>query len=1133
MFRAFLLAALFFCPFVPSRPASAQDPNDPAVLWSQATLYRDEWGVPHIFADNLRAMAFAFGYAQADDHLDTMLLAYRAANGRMAEVYGEAYAGADEFALMMGHGDLARQAYASADFATRDLCEGFALGVNHWLVLNAADAPEWAEGVQPTDVLAFMHYYLMSQAPFDYDKMARRPMGTASGNAWAVSPSHSTTDEAMLVINPHTAYNDVFQWYEAHLIVAGVNMTGATLFGLPVLLVGHNRHLGWALTPNQADFADVFVESKPTMRREPNSVMDLRQASETLYTMKTIAESRPYYVRTAAGFEERRVLRQLSAYGPVVAHWSGRPLAYRVGGYGEFGAIRQLLAMAESESLEAFQAALTMHQLPCFHVVYADKEGNLFYLYNAKVGQKQSFPRAQPQNPLANSEVSPWDAPVSAVDSSFQWGEIIPPAYLPFQANPVSGFIQACGSPPWRASGDTPDWNVEGLQWLARDEDSYRARRVRQLLGQGPRSFEDMQAMIFDPLAPFAVDVVPYLLKLAEEMPELIDSGHPDMPAALDALRDWNHVADESSIAMTIFNAWWLTFKEQCPVPLRSDADAYRVLQEDHPALKEFALRALSEAVTRVRNSFQTINVPWGEVHSVSRGQSSVPMSGGAAGEPILVTGQAAFEGDRWPVNYGYGFAMAVKFSTTPESMSIVPFGTSERADSRHFRDQLELFADRRMKPVHFSEESVERAATKAWGSRIVFRPADGAAAVRIRAQQPVHARVESADEHDGAIPPAFAAFTRLIAPVVEPNNAAAEVIVEFTIAESLCAQGNLGELAIYSYHESAGWMPLGEQRLDLATRTFTGRLDGTSHTAVLGPARLRRSPVMLAAETSAPPIAPRPIVPLPRGYTPLHDRPQEPSGEIEVSSAPMETSAPVDAIATPQPTPAPAALAPVQEAPSTAPTWVASNPLPQSDVPTTAESAVAPSPTATEERTEVASAAPEPEKKARVRWSSAPLSELVDKRYKPRHTLFLVPDNALASPMQIGTNFALRPPVPGALFHVKTEKTIRAQVQVLSDPPAPLPGGLAAFTRIFSIEYESMLVPGRVAVSMQVQAGVCASENIQKLQLYTYDLDHGWQPVTNADIDPAARSFSALDFAIRAYAVLGPAELLVRSPSG
>ena len=227
--RALLLcAALVVWAFLPFG-ASAQFSNDPDVLWEQATLYRDEWGVPHVYANNARAMAFALGYAQAEDHMEAMSIAYRVVKGRASELFGEGYVASDEMALRMGHDDLARAAYASADSLTRDLCEGFALGANSWLIENSADKPDWVEPVSPPDILALMHAYLMSMAPLDLPGAWKRPRGTPSANAWAVGPKMSDTGEATLVINPHENYNDVFRWYEVHLATHDVNVAGATL----------------------------------------------------------------------------------------------------------------------------------------------------------------------------------------------------------------------------------------------------------------------------------------------------------------------------------------------------------------------------------------------------------------------------------------------------------------------------------------------------------------------------------------------------------------------------------------------------------------------------------------------------------------------------------------------------------------------------------------------------------------------------------------------------------------------------------------------------------------------------------------------------------------------------------------
>jgi hypothetical protein len=418
----------------------------------------------------------------------------------------------------------------------------------------------------------------------------------------------------------------------------------------------------------------------------------------------------------------------------------------------------------------------------------------------------------------------------------------------------------------------------------------------------------------------------------------------------------------------------------------------------------------------------------------------------------------------------------------------------------------------------------------------MTFRPGDGAATVNVRAQYPVEARVAASTAVDGAIPPSFAEFSHIVTPEIQPAEVLAEILVEFTIPEALCARNNLNELRIFGYDTLNGWAPLAEQRLDWESRTFIGRLYGAQRVAVLGPERLRRAPVMLAsAGTLSTPtrIVPSPIVPVPRGYTPIRERVDEnaaakndetASPEVTPEPAAEQPPASLDMLAGRTPAePAQPAERPRQIFEPSAPRGTpapAAEPAPPAQV-----AAATPTPAPEPQKPEA------PKKKSGVQWSSAPLSELVDQRYKPRNTLFLVPENALASPMVIGTSFDLRPPVPGALFHVITEKTVRAQVQVLNTPPAPLPPGLAAFTPIFSIEYESRAVPGTAAVSLEVQAGICAPGNVEELRLYTHDFDYGWVTVENQKCDTAAQSFSALDFPIRTYAVLGPAEHQLRPP--
>src|SRR5258708_7726084 len=57
-------------------------------LSEKFTIYRDNYGVPHIVGETEEATFFGYGYAQAEDHLERMMLQYRDAQGRLSEVLG-------------------------------------------------------------------------------------------------------------------------------------------------------------------------------------------------------------------------------------------------------------------------------------------------------------------------------------------------------------------------------------------------------------------------------------------------------------------------------------------------------------------------------------------------------------------------------------------------------------------------------------------------------------------------------------------------------------------------------------------------------------------------------------------------------------------------------------------------------------------------------------------------------------------------------------------------------------------------------------------------------------------------------------------------------------------------------------
>ncbi len=852
--RVALLAVLL----APSALCAAQDvdpADDPGWLWNEAVLYRDEWGVPHIFADNTRAMAFAFGYAQAQDHLEPMLMAYRFAQGRAAEVLGPEVEEVDRLAIRLNHAGLAYEAYNNADPVTRDLCEGFALGVNTWITEHPDMTPTWADGVHPADVLALLHRYLVSQAPFDYPDAMHLLPATPSANAWAVGPALSQSREPMLAINPHANYDSPFQWYEAQVSTRDINMYGATLFGLPVILQGHNGTLGWALAPNNPDIADIYVEqAQATPEGDPNSFVDTVRNPPPVGIQYTDEESRRFFVSGPNGFTEMSETRRMTSRGPVVAEAEGHPLTWRVGGFKNVGALRQLFDMGLAQDLDAFRRALDRQQLSTFHVVYADAAGNIFYHYNALTGM-----RPDPQLVTGDQSLSITDfytEPVSTLGNRYEWGAMLTPDTMPWLLNPESGYVQACGTPPWLATSpsalDPEAWPA----WLVRDEDSYRAKRVRHLFSIGPRSFEDMQAMLFDTVSPLAAEAVPYLLAVADENPAIVDAAHPDLHVMLDILSEWNFLADPGSAAMTAFHVWWSVLRLDEDGQPYSNETLHHFMFENEPWFQEHVLDAASQAAQLLRNEYQNIEIPWGDVHVIARGDREYPLAGGLSGDPVFYAGDRLFDGGKWRVNEGYGFAMVVRFGEATEAVSLAPFGTSEDPGSPHYDDQLALMLDRRFKVVHFTRDEVERNAQSAVGQRLLMRPRHQTGTVFLAADGPMAAELRESAAPPATLPDGLAAFSTYLEPVANEVPAGFTAEFDVHIDDTVCDADDFESLYLYGYHPVDGWRMLDNQSLDADRRSLAAAMGRCEVVAVLGPEKMLRADPALVRPANAPRVA-------------------------------------------------------------------------------------------------------------------------------------------------------------------------------------------------------------------------------------------------------------------------------------
>src|ERR1700730_7650799 len=110
-----------------------------------ATIYRDEYGIPHVFAPTLEGASFAIGYAQAEDRLEEVLKNYRRANGTMAEVFGPDSYRSDLIQRMWRHSDISREKYNEVSPKMRAGIEAYIDGIKLFMHEHPDQVPSWAQ----------------------------------------------------------------------------------------------------------------------------------------------------------------------------------------------------------------------------------------------------------------------------------------------------------------------------------------------------------------------------------------------------------------------------------------------------------------------------------------------------------------------------------------------------------------------------------------------------------------------------------------------------------------------------------------------------------------------------------------------------------------------------------------------------------------------------------------------------------------------------------------------------------------------------------------------------------------------------------------------------------------------------
>jgi penicillin amidase len=109
--------------------------------------------------------------------------------------------------------------------------------------------------------------------------------GGSGSNNWAIAPTRTKTGRPILANDPHLDASLPSHWYLVATRTPGHAVAGASLVGGPVVLAGHNGHIGWGLTAGLIDNTDLFVEEVDAQRQQVrfgSGWQDCRVIEETI-----------------------------------------------------------------------------------------------------------------------------------------------------------------------------------------------------------------------------------------------------------------------------------------------------------------------------------------------------------------------------------------------------------------------------------------------------------------------------------------------------------------------------------------------------------------------------------------------------------------------------------------------------------------------------------------------------------------------------------------------------------------------------------------------------------------------------------------------------------------------------------
>lgn len=555
---------------------------------NQTDVYRDDNGIAYIHSANSSDAAFAMGYVHAQERLFQMDIFRRAGLGRLSEVMGEKTIKVDKLFRTLGFLESARQNFNNLSSESKSLLKNYCEGINlyiknspdklgvefnilgyrpelwkpvHCLLISKLLAWElnmsWRTDIIFTNLVKKLGKEKAIQilpefsenAPYiinenitddsrenvsadgilEADKLFREITGLQGShigsNNWVVNGMRSFSGKPMIANDPHLSFSVPGKWYVASVNSPEWKADGFTIPGLPLIVIGKNQNIAWAVTNVMADDSDFYYEHLDSTGQyyyENNILKKLTIIKDTI----KIKNRKPlvHKIKIAG---TRRIVN--AVHDKLYRYHKQKVISFRWTALESGNEFESFLQINKAADWNDFRNALSKFTAPGQNFIYADASGNIGYICAAKL-------------PVRNNNSPTFITEISSQENN--WQGFVPYEEMPFLYNPVENFIATANN---KTKYDFP-YHISNF-W----EPTSRIERIRELINSRSKlTKEDFKSFQNDYFSYYAKNVIPYLLDAYQNA----RIKNKNLRKSLEIIKKWNFIEDKNSPAPALFEVF-------------------------------------------------------------------------------------------------------------------------------------------------------------------------------------------------------------------------------------------------------------------------------------------------------------------------------------------------------------------------------------------------------------------------------------------------------------------------------------------------------------------------------------------------------------------------------------------------